>query len=44
MKDSISLWIRELEICRFWRSLIVVICIVPLIPAVIIMGGSTIHP
>jgi hypothetical protein len=43
-KDSISLWILELGICRSWRSLTVVVCIVPLIPAVIIMGGSTIHP
>ena len=33
-----------MEICRSWRSLIVIVCIVPLILAVIIMGGSTIHP
>ena len=31
-------------ICRSWRSLIIYICIVPLIHALIIMGGSTIHP
>ena len=33
----------ELGICRSWRSLGVVVCIVPLILAMIIMGGSTIH-
>ena len=43
-KDSIRLWILGLGICRSWRSLTVVICIVPLIHAVIIMGFSTIHP
>jgi hypothetical protein len=42
-KDSISLWILELGICRSW-SLTVVVCIIPLIPGVIIMGHSTIHP
>ena len=42
-KDSISLWIWELEICRSWRSLTVVVCVAPLILAVIIMGGSLIH-
>ena len=42
-KNSISLWILELGICRSWRSLIVVVCIMPCIFAVIIMGGSTIH-
>ena len=43
-KDFISLWILELGIYRSWRSLTIVVCIVPLILAVIIMGGSTIHP
>jgi hypothetical protein len=44
-KDSfISLWILELGVCRIWRSLRVVVCIVSLIHATIIMGGSTIHP
>ena len=43
-KDSISLWSLELGICRSWRSLTVVVCIMPLIPTVIIMDGSTIHP
>jgi hypothetical protein len=42
-KDSISLWILELGICRSWKSIIVVVCKVPLILAVIIIGGSTIH-
>ena len=42
-KDSISLWILELGICRSWRSLTIIACIVPLIHAVIIIGGSTIH-
>ena len=43
-KDSISLWILELGICRPWRSLTVVVCIVSLILAVIIRCGSTLHP
>ena len=43
-KDSISLWILELGISRSSRSLTVVVCIVPFIHAVSIMGGSTIHP
>ena len=30
-------------ICRSWRSLTVVVCIVPLIHVEIIMGDSTIH-
>ena len=42
-KDSISLWILELGICRSW-TLTVVVCLIPLIPGVIIMGHSTIHP
>jgi hypothetical protein len=42
--DSISLHILELGICRFWRSLIIVVCIEPLIPIVVVMGGSIIHP
>ena len=42
-KDSISLWILELEICRSWGNLSIVVCIVPLIHAVIIMDGSTIQ-
>jgi hypothetical protein len=29
-KDSISLWILKLEICRSWRTLMVVLCKVPL--------------
>ena len=37
-------WILKLGICRSWRSLTIVVCIVPLIHATIIMGGSTIHP
>ena len=37
-KDSISLWILELRICRFWRSLTVVVCVVPLNNVVIIVG------
>ena len=41
-KDFIRLWILKLGICRSWRSLTVVVCIVPLILAVIIMSGSTI--
>ena len=41
---SISLRILELGICRIRRSLIVVVCIVALSLAMIIMGGSTIHP
>jgi hypothetical protein len=28
-KDSISLWILELGICRSWRSLTIVVCVVP---------------
>ena len=43
-KNSISLWILELGICRSWRSLTFVVCTVPFIHALIIMGGSTIHP
>jgi hypothetical protein len=43
-KDSISLWILELEICMSWRSLTIVVYIVPFILVVIIMDGSTIHP
>ena len=43
-KDSIRLWILELGICKFWRSLAVVVCIVSLIIAKIIMGGSIVHP
>ena len=43
-KDSISLWILKLRFCRSWRSLSVVVCIMPLILVVIVMGGSTIHP
>ena len=42
-KNSISLWILKLGSCRSLRSLTVVVCVVPLILAVIIMGGSTIH-
>ena len=34
----------DLGICRSWRSLTFVVCIVPLIHTVIIMGGSAIHP
>ena len=30
--------------CRSWRSLRIVVYIVPLIPIVIIMGDSAIHP
>ena len=43
-KDFISLWILESGICRSWKSLTVVVGIVPLIPTVIIMPGSAIHP
>ena len=43
-KDSISLWILELGVCRSWRSLTCVVCIVPHIHAVITIDGSTIHP
>ena len=43
-KDSISFWILELGICRSWRTLTVVVSKLPRIPAMIIMGGSTIHP
>jgi hypothetical protein len=43
-KDSISLWILELGICRAWRSLIVIVCVVPLTPIVSLIGDSTIHP
>ena len=43
-KDSISLWIFKLGICRPWRSLTIVVCIVSLISIVVIMGGNTIHP
>ena len=43
-KDFISVWILELGICRSWRSLTIVVCIVPLTYGVIIMGGTTIHP
>ena len=42
-KASISLWILELEICRSWRSLTIVVYMVPFIIVVIIMGGSTIQ-
>jgi hypothetical protein len=35
-------WILELGICRSWMSLVVIVCMMPLILAVIIMGGSTI--
>jgi hypothetical protein len=42
-KDSISLLVLGLEICRSWRSLTIVVCIVPLIPSTIEMGGSTIN-
>ena len=40
----ISLWILELGIWRIWKSLTIVVCIVSLILAMVIMGGSTIHP
>ena len=43
-KDSISLWILELEICRSWKSLSIVVCTVPLILDMNRMDGSTIHP
>jgi hypothetical protein len=43
-KGFISLWILELGICRSWRSLTIVVCIVSFIHAVFILGGSTIHP
>ena len=43
-RDSISLWGLELGICSSRRSFIIVVCIVPLILAMIVMGGSTIHP
>ena len=42
--DSISLHILELGICRSWRTLIIIVCIEPLIPAVVAMGDSIIHP
>ena len=41
-KDSTSLRILELGICRSWRSLKIVVCTIPLKPAVI-MSGSTFH-
>ena len=41
-KDCMSLWILELGVCRSWRSLTIVVCIVTLIPGVIITGGSII--
>jgi hypothetical protein len=31
-------------LCRPWRSLIVVVCILPLNPVMIKISGSTIHP
>jgi hypothetical protein len=40
-KDSISLWILELRICKPWSSLTIVVCIVPLIHDMIIIGGYT---
>ena len=43
-KDSISLSILRLGICRSWRCLVVVVWIVPHIHAMIIMGGSIVHP
>ena len=43
-KISIGLRILELGICRTWRSSTVVVCRVPLIPTMIIIGGSIIHP
>ena len=43
-KNSIGLRILELGICRTWRSSTVVVCRVPLIPTMIIIGGSIIHP
>ena len=42
-KDSISLRMLEFGICKSWRSLTVVVCIMPFIHVVIVMGGSTIH-
>jgi hypothetical protein len=42
--NSISLWILESWIYKFWRSLTFVVCVVPLIHAVIVLDGSTIHP
>ena len=39
-EDSISLWILELIICRFWRRLTIVVCIVTFVPAMMIMGGE----
>ena len=43
-KDSISLWILELGICRSWRCLVVVVWKVPCFHALIIMGGRIVHP
>ena len=40
-KDSIRLWILELGICGSRRSSTIVVCIVFLIHAMVIMGGST---
>ena len=42
-KDFINLWILELGFYRSWRSLTILVYIVPLIHVVIVMGGSTIH-
>ena len=38
----ISLWIMGM--CRSWRSITIVVCIVPFIRVVIIMGGGTNPP
>ena len=42
-KDFIGLWILELGICRSWRGLTVVVCVMPLVHVVIIMADSIIH-
>lgn len=43
-KIFISLWIMEVGTCKLWRLLMEVVCIVPLIPMVVMMDGSTSHP
>ena len=43
-KVFISLWILELGSCRSWRSLKYVVCVMPLILTMNIIGCSTIHP
>ena len=41
---SINLWTLGVGIWRSWRCLVVVVCIVPFIPTVMMMCSGTSHP